>query len=217
MKHFFILLSFYLASTIALAQQNLNSLLQQYHQNINVCNTPHSKSCIYKTNYVRTNISGNNLIIEYGFSYDQQEKDYISHNKIIVNLATALIFTGYWYNSYGDQWQQYGDKAILTIEDKEGIELWITGAQGYNNGTKVNLVESICFSFGSEPLANKVLKEFQLLQNGKRLEPEPWLKPRKVENNSQSKKDSFPNTVKKSPNVKKEPIRPKTISDKYIQ
>lgn len=166
-------------SLLSYSQQDLNSLLSTYSQNIKSCNTPYAKSCIYDTNYMRTSVYGNKLTIEYGFSFDSQRNDYIAHIRAVVDLSTALIYTGWWSNMHNG-WQNGGDKSILTIEDKNGIDYYFTGAQDYNLGTKQNIVEYLCFSFGTEPLANRALAEFLKVQNGKRLEPEPWNRPKVV-------------------------------------
>ena len=41
------------------------------------------------------------------------------------------FYTGYWYNSFG-KWENLGKKNELTIEDENGIDLYITGQQNYN-------------------------------------------------------------------------------------
>lgn len=212
----FILLCIFGVTSVALAQSSLNSLLWTYSQEIKVCNTPYSKTCITDTDYVRTSIDNDNLIIEYGFAFDADKDDFISHNKIIIDLKTALIYTGFWFSAYKDSWEHYGDKAIITIEDKEGMELVITGAQSYNQGVKNKLVDYICFSFGSEALADKVLKQLQTLQKGKRYEVEPWLKPKAEENVTKSSETITPKKEKKS-SIKTEQVRPKTLLDKYAQ
>lgn len=173
------------------AQQNINTFLNTYNQEIKVCNTPYGKYCAYETNYVRTNVIGNKLTIEYGFAYDKKRGDYTSNNKVVIDLSTALIYTGFWSKIFGSRWEHYGDKTVLTIEDKNGIDLYESGAQNYNRGTKQNLVEYICFSFGTEPLANRALSMFQQLQQGKRLEKEPWLVEPKPEN-SKSENSNTP-------------------------
>lgn len=189
-----------------------------------MCNTPHAKSCIYETNYVRTNVIGNKLTIEYGFAYNKERNDYISNNKVIVDLSTALIYTGYWSNMSGT-WRHYGDKTILTIIDKNGMDLYQMGAQNYNRGTTQNLVEYICFSFGTEPLANKALLMFQQVQQGKRNEKEPWLvTPKtdspKVEKSNNSTKKALPTQRNKArTNTSNKTIHQskKSKSGKYAQ
>ena len=218
MKKLFLLWLLFLAVGNIFAQQNINSFLRTYNSNIKVCNTPYAKDCLYETNYIRTTIYGNKLTIEYGFSYDQKSNDYISHNKVVVDLSTALIYTGHWWYMLGG-WEHCGDKTVLTIEDKNGIDLYKTGAQSYNEGTKQNLVEYICFRFGTEPLANRALAMFQQMQQGKRMEKEPWLVVRRIEKNNVDKKTSSIQTrrMKKNSRPKKNSILKQSKSGKYVQ
>jgi hypothetical protein len=44
------------------------------------------------------------------------------------------------------------------------MDLTYTGEQNYNRGTKQNIILKIVISFGSEPLANRVLNELYSIQ-----------------------------------------------------
>ncbi|MBO7069601.1 MAG: hypothetical protein J6W52_13160 [Bacteroidaceae bacterium] len=150
------------------AQQNLNALLSTYSSNIKVCNAPHANSCIYKTYSMRATKSGTSLTIEYDF-------EDITSNKIVIDLKSASFYTGWWSQTSG-KWEQYGDKKVLTIKDDNGIDLFTRGLRNYNQGTKQNLISSICFDLGTIPVANRVLTELLGLQNGLK-EKDPWLLP----------------------------------------
>lgn len=155
-------------------QATLNNILSTYSTSIKVCNAPHANSCIYDTHYMRVNKQGNFLNIEYGFGWDE-ERGYITTNRIKVNLSTATFYTGYWHNSRG-KWENFGKKNELTIEDENGIDLYVTGQQNYNQGTKQNLISSIKFDFGTAPIAVKILQELLSLQEAYK-EKDPWLVP----------------------------------------
>lgn len=205
--------------TKGFCQANLNGILSSYSSNIKVCNAPYANSCIYETNYVRVEQSGDYLVIQYGFAWDSERNDYISKNSIRVNLRTSTFYTGMWYNSFG-RWDHVGNKNVLTIEDENGIDLYITGTQSYNQGTKRNLINSICFDMGTEPVANKVLNEFLNLQKGYK-EKDPWLQPvvtqkERINSNTPKKNPHRARIVKKQAPNNKRVVR-KTKSGKYGQ
>ena len=155
-------------------QTTLNNILSTYSTNIKVCNAPYATNCIYDKHYMRVNKQDNFINIEYGFGWDEK-RGYITTNRISINLSTVTFYTGYWYNSFG-KWENLGKKNELTIEDENGIDLYITGQQNYNQGTKQNCVSLIKFDFGTEPIANQVLKELLALQETYKGEA-PWLLP----------------------------------------
>ena len=201
-------------------QTTLNIILSTYSNSIKVCNAPHATSCIYDTHYMRVEKQGNSINIEYGFGWDEKY-GYITTNRIRINLSTETFYTGYWSNSFG-KWKNSGKKNELTIEDKNGIDLYITGQQNYNQGTKQNLISSIKFDFGTEPIANRVLAELLSLQEtykGK----DPWLLPFEPKdkdniNTSESTNSSVTSSRKKNtPQKTKQVNHKKSKSGKYEQ
>lgn len=155
-------------------QETLNNILSTYSNNIKVNNAPYANSCIYDTHYVRVDKRGQFLNVEYGFGWDV-EYGYIAINRFKINLSTVTFYTGYWSKRFG-RWEHYGKKNQLTIEDKNGIDLFVAGQQGYNKGTNRQLVTTIIFDFGTEPIANRVLNELLLLQETYKVK-DPWLLP----------------------------------------
>ena len=159
----------FLFSLLALnvfAQAQLNSLFNSYCSNLRVCNTPHANSCIYEMSFIKASQSGQYLTIEYDFSG-------ITRNTIRINLSTATIQTGRWSKSYSNDWVQYGDKKVITINDPNGMDFSVVGLKNYNQGRKANIVDFICFSCGTEPVANRILNEFLVLQDRYK-QKDPW-------------------------------------------
>lgn len=209
--------------TDGFCQSRLNDILSTYSSNIKVCNAPHADFCIYETNYVQVEQSDNYLFIRYGFAWNKERNDYISKNTIRVNLCTSTFYTGQWY--FGGRWVHGGNKGILTIKDDDGIDLYTTGTQSYNQGTKQNLISSICFDMGTEPVANRVLNEILDIQKEYK-DKDPWLLPevsvereRKIANETPKKrpqKAHRPIVVKKQASNKKRVVQ-RTKSGKYGQ
>lgn len=173
---------------------NLNSILTTYSHTIKT-NNPFScgsTNCIYNANYMNAELRGNILILNFGFGWDKQY-GYIQKCSLCVNLSTATFYTGWWQNWSG-KWEQYGKKEELTIKDSNGMNLTSTGQQSYNQGTKQDLISEIKISFGSEPLANRVINEVYAIQSRYK-DKEPWLLP-KPESEPQ-KENSTPSSKKK--------------------
>lgn len=224
MKSIVLIISLLACSNAMFGQASLNNILSTYSGNIKVCNAPYAKSCIYQTNDVRVNQFGNILRIDYGFAWNKERRDYITTNSINVNLKSASFFTGFWQNMWG-KWEHYGKKNELTIRDENGIDLFVTGQQNYNQGTKQNLITEIVFDLGTEPVANRVLKEFLTLQEGYK-EKDQWLLPPSQKNNGIQEAQPSSPTTKKHLHQKNKPqtkSRPKTTpikkskSGKYVQ
>lgn len=224
MKLSILIFCFLTCSNFMFGQASLNNMLSTYSANIKVCNAPYAKSCIYETNYVRVNKAGNILRIEYGFAWNKERRDYITTNTINVNLKSASFFTGFWQNMWG-KWEHYGKKNELTIRDEDGIDLFVTGQQNYNKGTKQNLITEIVFDLGTEPVANRVLKELLALQEGYK-EKDPWFlpTPQKAKDIHEAQQ-AVPSTRKSVSQKKKSQVKshPKTTttkkskSGKYVQ
>lgn len=176
MKHQLILLFIFLSiSFVCYGQNSLNKIFSTYASNIKVCNVGRCDAkyvdnhhCIYKANNFSCNLNYNFLIIEYNF-------ENIKHDKFIINLKTATIYNGYWQNRYG-KWEQSGSKNILTIQDDNGIDMFSTGLQSYNKGTRQNLITLIHIDMGTVPIANRAMSEIQTVQE-KFKSKEPWLQP----------------------------------------
>lgn len=165
------LLSFFACILISLTvygQSSLKNIFYTYASNIKVCNTPYAKDCIYKISNFNCSMNGNLLTIEYNF-------ENIKHDKFVVNLKTATIYNGMWQKWWG-KWEQSGNKSIITIQDDNGIDMYSTGLQNYNQGTKQNLVTYILFDMGTVPIANRAVSQFLTLQEGYKSK-DPWLQP----------------------------------------
>ncbi len=154
---------------------SLNSLLNTYSSNIKVCNpyNPQRGSCIYNTNYMRAELQGKYLVLTFGFGYDA-ERGYIDEDVLKIDLSTATFKNGYWSKGWDGKWQQNGAKEILSITDDNGMDVYITGRQNYNQGTKQTLLSEFYITFGTGPIANRVVKEIYSLQE-KYKAKEPWL------------------------------------------
>ena len=155
---------------------NLNSIFSTYSHTIKT-NSPFSEcstSCIYNANYMNAEQRGNILILNFGYGWDKQY-GYIHKCTLRINLSTATFCTGWWDN-WGGRWKQYGKKEEITIKDSNGMDLTSVGQQHYNQGTKQDLISELKISFGSEPLANRVLNELYAIQSSYKTK-EPWLLP----------------------------------------
>ncbi len=161
------ILSFFVFSISfsAFCQVQLNSIIRQYLHNIKVCNTPYANSCIYEMEYFNVTQNGKYLKLEYDFAG-------INSNTVIVDLSKATIQTGKW-TRYSQKWDHGGDKSVITIEDSDGMNFIQVGKKNYNQGQKTNIITFICFSFGTEPVANLFLNELLSIQD-KYKEKDPW-------------------------------------------
>lgn len=192
-------------------QETLNNILSTYSKNIKVNNAPHANSCIYETHHMRVDKQGEFLNIEYGFGWDEKY-GYITTNQLKINLSTVTFYTGYWYKSFG-KWEHYGKKNQLTIEDKNGMDIFVTGQQNYNQGTNQNLVTSIIFDFGTEPIANRVLKELLALQEAYKGK-DPWLLPATPKDNVNTEKPSDSSTISGNKNITPQKTKTKQVNPK---
>ena len=181
-KKLITILMFGLLALSAFSQSQLNSLFSTYCSNMKVCNTPYANSCIYEMSFIKATQSGQYLNIEYDFAG-------ITRNTIRINLSTATIQTGRWDKSYSREWTQYGDKKVITINDPNGMDFSQVGLRNYNQGRKTNLVEYICFSCTTEPVANRILNELLTLQD-KYKQKDPWrIKPEETPSAAQGVSD----------------------------
>ena len=130
----------------------LNNLLSTYSDNIKVCNPhqPQPHSCIYDTHYMKAESQGQYLILKFGFCY-KPEWGYIHEDELKIDLSSAEI-------------GQFGYKDVVTLKDENGMDIVITGRQDYNRGTKKHLLSEFYISFGTAPIANRILKEMHAFQ-----------------------------------------------------
>lgn len=197
------------SSSFAQSVGNLNSIFSKYSSSITVSNPENQKnsSCIYKTNYLRAELCGNYLILSFGFAWDENDHTYIDTEILKINLKTAQFYTGFWSKSpFGGQWQHNGDMSILQIKDEtNGMDIAITGRQKWNKGTKNLLIEELRFSFGSAPLANRVLNEIYAIQASFK-EKEPWLRLEEPKKSTETPQTSRPQAKPQSkPQAKPKP------------
>lgn len=208
------------------SQSALNSLFSTYASNIKVNNPPYdNSSCLYATHYMTARQQGSQLILDFGFGWDEKD-GYIQKDKLVIDLSTATFYTGSWSRMWG-KWEHNGDKKILTISDDNGMDFTQTGAKNYNQGTKQNIISLIKFDFQTVPLANRVLAGILRLQESYK-EKDPWLLPEPVEkpkttteSQPQTRKNvrsTNKSTPKKSTsNNNRTPKTQKTKSGKYGQ
>ena len=157
----------------------------------------------------------NDKILTLSFGYGWDEKyGYIYKCVLKIDLSSATFYSGYWSRGLfgNEKWQQYGKKEEITIEDKNGMNLTYTGEQNYNRGTKQDLISKIVISFGTEPIANRIINEIYSIQANYKAK-EPWLLPeqelQEVNNSSASKRTST-----KSTSTMKKPSGSKRTSTK---
>ena len=131
-------------------------------------------SCIYDTHYMTASLQGKILTLNFGFGWDEKY-GYIHKCVLKIDLSSATFYSGYWYRRYSGNgtWEHLGRKEEITIEDKNGIDLTYTGEQNYNRGTKQDLISKIVVSFGTEPIANRVINELYSIQESYKVK-EPW-------------------------------------------
>lgn len=176
----------------------LNNYFNTYAHNIKTNNffSPKTNvSCIYDTHYMLASQLGKMLTLDFGYGWDEKY-GYIHKCELKIDLSSATFYTGFWTRGYTGKgkWEHYGKKEAITIEDNNGMDLTYTGEQNYNRGTKQNIISKIVISFGSEPLANRVLNELYSIQSpykGK----EPWLLPQPEP--EQQKVETPPSSQKK--------------------
>ena len=219
-----IIIASFLYTMSGYAQGTLNNLFSTYSSNIKVNNPPYdNSSCLYATHYMNARQVGMQLILEFGFGWDEKD-GYIQKDNLVINLSTAKFYTGFWSKMRG-KWEQHGDKKIVTIEDENGMEFTQIGAQNYNQGTKQNIISLIKSDFQTIPLANRVISELLKIQEPYKTK-DPWLLPESIEEASKSpllqapkKKNVSKATAKKRISSKENSIRKqqKTKSGKYGQ
>ena len=177
----------------AFSQSELNSLFKNFNLSIKVCNPINTNSsCIYRPRNLNSSLSGKSLIIQYDFSgWDDNDNDDIMEFHVLnINLKDAKIYNGVWMNNFGKM-EQNGDKTIITITSKNGIDLTTTGKLNYNKGVKHHLIDSWRIKCESEALANRIVSQLNNL-----IEPEPNEETKStnpnVNNNSESKPTQKP-------------------------
>ena len=221
MKNLFLIIVFNLSCLMSFSQSvtELNKYFSTYSHNIKTNNPYYQKSssCIYNSNYMNAQLQGKTLVLSFGFGWNE-EYGYIQKCVLKIDLSTATFYTGYWNkNYYSKKWEHNGSKEILTIKDENGMDLFSTGQQSYNQGTKQDLIQEIKISFGTEPIANRILNEFYAIQanyKGK----EPWLLPEPEPESPKTIEKTTPSPQKKNPT--KGNTKPKSKSSKsgkYVQ
>lgn len=222
MKNLFLIIVFNLSCLMSFSQSvtELNKYLTTYSHNIQTNNpyNQNSSSCIYKANYMNAQIQGKTLELSFGFGWDEKY-GYIQKCVLKIDLSTATFYTGYWSkNYYSKKWEQNGSKEILTIKDENGMELFSTGQQSYNQGTKQDLIPEIKISFGTVPIANKIINEIYSIQEKYKAQ-EAWLlpepEPKEVEKTAPTSTNKTTNSGVKNVNETKGSI-PKKVG-KYVQ
>lgn len=167
-------------STSAQTVSTLNNYLSTYSYNIKVNNPMdyETSSCIYEVGYINASLEGKFLVLSFGFAYNWNHKGgFIDKDIMKIDMSTATFYTGHWSTISG-KWKQYGNKKILTIEDKNGMDVIMTDVTqlSSNSGTRQTIVSKLCFDLGTEPIANRILNEIYAIQE-KYKAKEPWLLP----------------------------------------
>ncbi len=216
----FLLFLFSLVEVKAQSVTELNNCLSTYSHNIKTNNfyNPNSSSCIYESNYMNAQIQGRTLILSFGFGWNEKY-GYIKKCMLKIDLSTATFYTGYWNkNYYSKKWEHNGSKEILTIKDENGMDLFSTGQQSYNQGTKQDLIPEIKISFGTVQIANKIINEIYSIQKKYKAQ-EAWLlpepEPKDVEKTAPTSTNKTTNSGVKNVNETKGSI-PKKVG-KYVQ
>lgn len=200
----------------------LNDYFSTYSHKIKTNNffVTSTSSCIYDANYMYATQRGKILTLNFGFGWDEKY-GYINKCELKIDLSSATFYSGFWRRGYfnNGKWEHCGKKEEITIKDNNGIDLIYTGQQSYNQGTKQDLIQEIKISFGTEPIANRILNEIYAIQanyKGK----EPWLFP-EPEPDPEPKPESQKTTaspIKKNPtNGNTKPKSKSSKSGKYVQ
>lgn len=221
MKRFGLFLIYVFVIFLSLSAQSvttLNDYFSTYSHKIKTNNffVTSTSSCIYDANYMYATQSGKILTLDFGFAWNKNDNDYIHKCVLKIDLSSASFYTGFWYKNFG-KWEHYGKKQEITIEDKNGMDLIYIGQQSYNQGTKQDIISKIVISFGSEPIANRILNEIYAIQaiyKGK----EPWLLPKPEPKSPKTIEKTTPSPQKKNPT--KGNTKPKSKSSKsgkYVQ
>lgn len=204
----------------------LNNYFTTYGHNIktnNFFSPKTNSSCIYNTNYMKAEQQGKILTLSFGFGWDER-LGYIHKCVLKIDLSSATFYSGFWDRGWSGngKWKQSGRKEEITIDDKNGMDLTYTGEQNYNQGTKHDLISRIVISFGTEPIANRVINEIYAIQESYKAK-EPWLLPepepapqKTVEVSSPSSTRGTPPKRSTSKTTGTKTITPKKIG-KYVQ
>ena len=205
-------------NTKAQSIYTLNNLFSTYSQNITVCNHMHpdANSCYNQARNMKAEIQGKKLVISFVSGDDRFNGSYIENVIMKIDLSTATFCTGMWSNmNMTNTWKHVGKKEVLSITDDDGIEYYYSGIKDYNKDTKQTLLSAYYISFGTEPIANRVINEIYKIQERYKAK-EPWLLPEPVPQ-QESTTPPTQNTSKKQNNNKpSESDAPKKVG-KYVQ
>lgn len=223
MKRFGLFLIYVFVIFLSLNAQSvttLNDYFSTYSHKIKTNNffVTSTSSCIYDTNYMYATQSGKILTLNFGYGWDEKY-GYINKCELRIDLSSATFYSGFWHRGYlnNGKWEHCGKKEEITIKDNNGIDLIYSGQQSYNQGTKQDLIQEIKISFGTEPIANRILNEIYAIQanyKGK----EPWLLPEPEPEPKPETKKTTASPIKKNPT--KGNTKPKSKSSKsgkYVQ
>ena len=86
-----------------------------------------------------------------------------------------------------------------------------TGEQNYNRGTKHDLISKIVISFGTEPIANRVINELYGIQESYKAK-EPWLLP-EPEPQKEEPSSSNKTTIRRTTTTKKNTNNTKKLNN----
>ena len=139
MKTYLKIITFLLFSTL------FNEIQAQKTSKINdFFNKHYTKvSVLEKTSYrapmdVNFSINKSNLVLKYKEVFTptkQGDRTMTYFHTCIFNLNQATIYTGFWYDSYLGEYQQYGDKNKITIKCKYTHNINITFSDGKTDGS----------------------------------------------------------------------------------
>lgn len=212
---FFISAFMMVLASNAQSVSTLNNYFSTYGHNIKTNNffSPQTNvNCIYDTHYMTASKQGKLLILNFGFGWDEKY-GYIHKCVLKIDLSSATFYSGFWTRGYFDnrKWEHRGRKEEITIEDKNGIDLTYTGEQNYNRGTKQDLISKIVISFGTEPIANRVINELYGIQESYKAK-EPWLLP-EPEPQKQEPSSSNKTTIRRTTTTKKNTNNTKKLNN----
>lgn len=196
----------------------LNNLFATYSENITLCSARHpdANSCYIQARNMKAELQGKKLVLFFVSGDDRFDGWYIEDVIMKIDLSTATFCTGMWSNmNMTNTWKQTGKREVLSIADNNGIEYYYLGRKDSNKDTKQTLLSAYYISFGTEPIANRVLNEIYKIQERYKAK-EPWLLP-EPEPQQEATASQKKNTSKNSNNNKPSGSNtPKTVG-KYVQ
>lgn len=196
----------------------LNNLFTTYSQNITLCSDHHpdANSCYIQARNMKAEIQGKKLVLSFVSGDDRFDGWYIKDVIMKIDLSTATFCTGMWSNmNMTNIWKQTGKREVLSITDDNGIEYYYSGRKDANKGTKQSLLSAYYISFGTEPIANRVLNEIYKIQERYKAK-EPWLLPEPIPQNEATTSPTKNASKKQNNNKPSESNTPKKVG-RYVQ